>query len=147
MQNSVDELLTLRRLQVNGRLTKAPRILEDIWCPPLLGGLKSTGWGSFWRPRSRWLFWRVSFMQRLRQKLLAIPLGACFAFEAELAVVVHAIEYTWSFSWKWMRWESNSTYLVALLRSHSHRVPWRWRLFWKRCLGYFAQMHFVVTHV
>ena len=40
MHNSIDELLALQRLQVDGRTTKALCILEIIWCPPLPGWLK-----------------------------------------------------------------------------------------------------------
>ncbi|KAK2650254.1 hypothetical protein Ddye_017743 [Dipteronia dyeriana] len=40
MKNSVDELQTLQRLHVSGHPSKAPRILEVNWCPPLSGCLK-----------------------------------------------------------------------------------------------------------
>ena len=40
MQNYVDKLLALRRLQVDGHPTKVLRVLEVIWRPPLLGWLK-----------------------------------------------------------------------------------------------------------
>ena len=56
-------------------------------------------------------------------------------------------EYIWSFSWRWLWLESDSAYLMALLRSRSCRVPWRWRLIWERCLSYFTQMDFNVTHI
>ena len=67
-----------------------------------------------------------------------IPLGICFAFKAEHAVVVHAIEYAWSFSWRWLWLESDLAYLVALHRSRSCWVARRWHHIWERCLDYLA---------
>ena len=51
------------------------------------------------------------------------------------------------FSWRRLWLESDSTYLVALLRSRFCWVPWRWRPVWERCVGSLSQMDFVVTHI
>ncbi|KAK3199937.1 hypothetical protein Dsin_023352 [Dipteronia sinensis] len=57
----------------------------------------------------------------------AIPLIVCFAFEAELAAAVHTIDYAWTFGWRRLWLESDSTFVVDTLRSRSYKVPWRWR--------------------
>ncbi|KAK3204926.1 hypothetical protein Dsin_018972 [Dipteronia sinensis] len=52
----------------------------------------------------------------------AIPLGVCFAFEAELAAAVHTIDCAWTFGW-WRLWlESDSTFVVDTLRSRSRKI-------------------------
>ncbi|KAK3183936.1 hypothetical protein Dsin_031222 [Dipteronia sinensis] len=76
-----------------------------------------------------------------------IHLGVCFAFEVELAAVVHAIDYAWTFGWRQFLLESDSAFLVAILRARFCKVPWRWRLAWDRCLSWLSQMDFVVTHI
>ncbi|KAK0599983.1 hypothetical protein LWI29_010426 [Acer saccharum] len=77
----------------------------------------------------------------------AIPLGVCFAFEAELAAAIHAIDYAWTFGWHRLWLESDSTFVVNILRSRSRKVPWHWRPAWDRCLCLISQMDFAVTHI
>ena len=55
-------------------------------------------------------------MQRLQGRV-DILLSVCFAFEAELDVVVHAIEYAWSFSWRRLWLESDLAYLVGFVQA------------------------------
>ncbi|KAK3199187.1 hypothetical protein Dsin_022602 [Dipteronia sinensis] len=77
----------------------------------------------------------------------AIPLGVCFAFGAELTAAVHTIDYAWTFGWRRLWLESDSTFVVDTLRSRSRKVPWRWRPVWDRCLSLISQMDFAVTHI
>ena len=94
MQNYIDELLDLWRLQVNGCSTKAPHILKVIWRPPPPDWLKVNTDGVTFGDRS--LASCAGVFRTCRcfvKSCFAIPLGVCFAFEAEWAAVVHAIEY------------------------------------------------------
>ncbi|KAK2639491.1 hypothetical protein Ddye_027286 [Dipteronia dyeriana] len=72
MKNYVDELQIFQWLHVSGRPLKAPSILEGFF---VHAGVFRTCRG----------FVKGCF---------AIPLGVCFAFEAELAAAVYAIDYT-----------------------------------------------------
>ncbi|KAK2652591.1 hypothetical protein Ddye_012447 [Dipteronia dyeriana] len=75
------------------------------------------------------------------------PLGVCFAFEAELAAGIYAIDYAWTFGWRRLWLESDSTFVVDILRSRSRKVSWRWSTAWDRCLGLISQMDFALTHI
>ena len=57
------------------------------------------------------------------QGCFAIPLGVCFACEVELVSVIHTIDYAWTFSWRRLWLESDSTFVVATLRSRSRKIP------------------------
>ena len=64
-----------------------------------------------------------------------------------MVAAVHAIDYAWTFGWRRLWLESDSTFVVDILRSRSRKVPWRWRPAWDRCLSLISQMDFVVTHI
>ena len=124
MQNSADELLTLWRLQVDGRLTKAP-IWRSFGAPPP-GWLKVNTDGAAFGGRC--LIGCAGVFRRCRgffKSSFAILIGICFAFEVDLAADVHVIEYAKFFSWKRLWLESDSAYLMALLNSRSRLVSWR----------------------
>ena len=76
-----------------------------------------------------------------------MSLGVCFAFEAELAAVVHAFEYARYFSW-WRLWlKSHLAYLVALLCSLSHLGPLEVVPYLREVFGLACSDDFVVTHI
>ncbi|KAK0572334.1 hypothetical protein LWI29_030054 [Acer saccharum] len=148
MKNSVAELQTLHRLHVSGRPPKAPRILEVNWHPPPPGCLKvNTDGAAFGSPGLAGCAGVFRTCRGFVRGCFAIPLGVCFAFEAELAAAVHAIDYAWTFGWHRLWLESDSTFVVNILRSRSRKVPWRWRPAWDRCLRLISQMDFAVTHI
>ena len=111
---------------------------------PLRVGLRSTQVGQLLETRILLVVLASRTCRSFIKSCFDVPLGVCFASEAEPAAVVHAIEHIWSFSQRWLWLESNSPYLVALLCSRSCRVPWRWRLF-GRSLGHLPHMDFIVT--
>ncbi|KAK3183818.1 hypothetical protein Dsin_031104 [Dipteronia sinensis] len=101
MKNSVDELQTLHRLHVSGRPSKAPRILEVNWRPPLPSCLKvNTDGAAFGSPGLAGCAGFFCTCRGFVKGYFAIPLGVCFAFEVELAAVVHAVDYAWTFGWR-----------------------------------------------
>ncbi|KAK0595507.1 hypothetical protein LWI29_007339 [Acer saccharum] len=114
MMNSVDELQALQRLHVSSHPSKAPRILEVNWRPPPLGYLKVKMDGvAFGSPSPAGCARVFCTCRGFVKGCFAIPLGVCFAFEAELAVAVHAIDYAWTFGWRWLWLESDSTFVVV----------------------------------
>ncbi|KAK0578736.1 hypothetical protein LWI29_015418 [Acer saccharum] len=118
---------TLQRLHISSRPPKAPRILEINWRPPPPGCLKvSTDGAAFGSPGLAGCAEVFRTCRGFVKGCFAIPLGVCFAFKAELAIAVHAIDYTWTFGWCWLWLESDSTFVVDILRFRSRMVPWRW---------------------
>ncbi|KAK3217683.1 hypothetical protein Dsin_011653 [Dipteronia sinensis] len=124
MKTSVDELQTLHRLHVSGRPPKAPRILEVNWHPPPLGCLKvNTDEAAFGSPGLAGCAGVFRTCRGFVKGCFVIPIGVCFAFKAELATAVHAIDYAWTFGWRRLWLESDSTFVVDALRSKSRKVP------------------------
>ncbi|KAK0608762.1 hypothetical protein LWI29_035530 [Acer saccharum] len=87
-------------------------------------------WASFIPSSRSVLIWRLfhGVFRTCRgfiRGCFAIPLGVCFAFEAELAAAVHAIDYAWTFGWHRLWLESDSTFVVNILLSRSRKVPKR----------------------
>ncbi|KAK2655634.1 hypothetical protein Ddye_008686 [Dipteronia dyeriana] len=147
-KNSVDELQILQRLHVSGRPSKAPRILEVNCRPPPSGCLKvNTDGAAFGNPSLAGCAGVFRTCRSFIKGCFAIPLGVCFAFEAEFAAAVYAIDYAWTFGCRRLWLESDSTFVMDILRSKSRKVPWRWRTAWDRCLGLISQMDFAVTHI
>lgn len=54
----------------------------------------------------------------------AIHFDSIFAFEAELWAVMFALSKAMEFNWNYIWLESESTYVVNLLSTKSHKVPW-----------------------
>ena len=92
---------------MNDRPTKVPCVLEVTWHHPLPIGLRSKWMGQFLKARVLLVVLASFIHAESCQGLLCYSLGICFAFEAELAATVHAIEYVWSFSWKQLWLESD----------------------------------------
>ncbi|KAK1577292.1 hypothetical protein Q3G72_020471 [Acer saccharum] len=116
-------LQTLQQLQFSGRPSKAPRILEFNWRPLPPGCFKVNMDGTAFGSPSHVGCTRVFRTCRGFVKgCFAIPLGVCFAFEIELATAVHAIDNAWTFGWRRLWLESDSTFVVTILRSRSRKT-------------------------
>ncbi|PON37013.1 Ribonuclease H, partial [Trema orientale] len=130
------------------RPPKAPRILEVQWHVPPVGWLKvNTDGSAFGSPGLAGCGGIFRTSRGFFKGAFAISLGKCFAFEAELAGAIHAISYSWDFGWKNLWLESDSSYLVTLLKAHSPSVPWRWKPSWLRCIDRISKMNFHVSHI
>ncbi|KAK3205636.1 hypothetical protein Dsin_019682 [Dipteronia sinensis] len=70
-----------------------------------------------------------------------------FAFEAELLVVLIAINYEWKYEWCQIWLESDLSYVVQLPSSRSEQVLWRVRQAWQQCIYHISQMEFQVSHI
>ncbi|KAK2644794.1 hypothetical protein Ddye_019989 [Dipteronia dyeriana] len=58
-----------------------------------------------------------------------------------------AINFAWQNGWHRIWLESDSSYVVQLLSSHSKQVPWRIRQAWQRCIYQISKMEFQVFHI
>ncbi|KAK2659082.1 hypothetical protein Ddye_005615 [Dipteronia dyeriana] len=89
-----EESQILQRLHVSGLPPKAPHILEVNWRPPPLGCLKvNTDGAAFGSPGLAGCAGFFRTCKGFVKGCFAIPLGVCFAFEAELAAADYAIDY------------------------------------------------------
>lgn len=137
MNYSVLDLHTLRKLGVLGLPWKAPKILYVLWkflAPNWLkleidGKAKgclglANGGGVFKNCQG---FICGYFM---------IPLGFLMAFEAELLTTIFGLGRAMRFSWDHILLECDYSFVVNLLPSHSKKVPWKFRAWWKACLHF-----------
>ena len=53
------------------------------------------------------------------------PLAEGFAFEAEIQVIIVGVSFSWEKGWKFLWIESDSSFLVSLLKNMSIHVPWQ----------------------
>ena len=75
--------------------TKPPHILEVIWCPPTPSWLKVNMNGeAFGGPDLAGCAGIFRTCRDFVKGYFVIPLSICFAFEADLAATVHAMEYS-----------------------------------------------------
>ncbi|PON78161.1 hypothetical protein PanWU01x14_021430 [Parasponia andersonii] len=94
MRNSVEDLDILKCLHVQLKPPKAPRIVEVHWQVPPADWLKvnidGTAFGSLGLVGSSCVF---HTSRGFFKGAFAVPIGKAYAFEAELAVAIHAISY------------------------------------------------------
>ena len=106
-----------------GRPSKAPRILEVNWRPLPSGCLKvNTDEATVGSPSLTGCAGIFHTYMGFVKGCFVIPFSVCFAFEAELAATVHTIDYAWTFGWRRLWLESDSAFVVAILRSRSRKV-------------------------
>lgn len=134
MYNSQDELLILRNFFLIGKAGRAPRIISVRWQPPPPGWTKvnidGSARGQPGQSSCGGVFRNCrGFVKGCFSRLQ----GTGFAFEAELVAAMTAlsIDHFKGKGWTTLWIESDSTYVVTLLRSRSHLVPWNHR---NRCL-------------
>ncbi|KAK3200069.1 hypothetical protein Dsin_023484 [Dipteronia sinensis] len=148
MHNKQSDLLLRHRLQVRPRLSRAPRIIEIYWRPPPLGWIKVNKDGAcLGSPGPSSCCGVFRNHRGFVKGCFASPLGIMHAFEAELSVVIKAIEYAFGFGWHNLWIECDSSYMVSLLSCRSPNVPWRFLSSWRRCLVYLTSMKIFVSHI
>ncbi|KAI9154184.1 hypothetical protein LWI28_022333 [Acer negundo] len=131
MLNCMDNLLIFRLFSLRGRPSKAPVIKSVIWSPSAPGWIKvntdGAAMGSLRVGGCSGIFRNCRVFVK---GLFAIPLGQVFAFEVELLVASSTVNFAWKYGWHRIWLESDFSYMVQLLSSHSEMVPWRVRQAW-----------------
>ncbi|KAL8463490.1 hypothetical protein ACS0TY_034223 [Phlomoides rotata] len=148
MRNSLDELAIFVAFGVKGRPPRATNITRVRWqVPPIKvikinvdGGAAGspgslTGGGVF---RDNFGVFRGCF---------AVSHGWGFAFEAELASALLAIELAHDKGWKTIWLESDSIYVVQMLKSNDPEVPWSLLARWHRVRRLRSDINMVVSHI
>ncbi|KAL8551873.1 hypothetical protein ACS0TY_000788 [Phlomoides rotata] len=73
--------------------------------------------------------------------------GSGFAFEAELATAFSAVEIAFDKHWLHLWLETDSIYVVNILKRHTSLVPWRLLDQWHRVRRMMGDMQIVVSHI
>ncbi|KAK2646168.1 hypothetical protein Ddye_021363, partial [Dipteronia dyeriana] len=137
MRNCIDDLLILCRFDLRGRPARAPIIRSVIWSPlapdwtkvntdgaalssPGVGGCG----GVFHNCRA---FVKGCFDVYLDHVFVFLLIMCFLCFEAEFLVASMAIYFARQNGWHQIWFESDSSYVVQLLSSHSDQVLWRIR--------------------
>ena len=77
----------------------------------------------------------------------AAPLGVHYTFEAELLVVIIVVNQVSVMPSHPVSIESDSSYVVHLLRTRSATVSWFIHPAWENCLALLSSMHVHVSHM
>ncbi|KAL8477241.1 hypothetical protein ACS0TY_029509 [Phlomoides rotata] len=148
MHNSLADLAIISACGVNGCPQRTPTVKCVRWQLPPVGVLKInidgsvvgspghlTGGGIF---RDHFGMLRGCF---------AVSHGCSYAFEAELATAFCAIELAYDKGWSNIWLESDSTYVVHILKSSSPEIPWRLLARWYQVRWLRPNLHMVVSHI
>ncbi|XP_057796373.1 uncharacterized protein LOC131012406 [Salvia miltiorrhiza] len=73
--------------------------------------------------------------------------GREWAFEAELFVLIIALEQVVSQGWDYIWIETDCTYPVDLFRTRSTTVPWRFFSTWRKIIQDIFGLHITISHI
>ncbi|XP_057775188.1 uncharacterized protein LOC130994172 [Salvia miltiorrhiza] len=148
MDNNWADYITLRNIGVRGRAAPPPTYISVNWWPPpapwmkvntdgsALGAPGNISYGGVFRDHWGWV--RGCFHYKC---------GMGYAFEAELLAVIMAVRIARTRNWTNLWIESDSTYVVSLLRDKAKSVPWRFKASWDDTLNSLNLFHLHITHI
>lgn len=147
MSTSVSELVMMKGLWVNGHPSKAPRIKQVTWYPPICNTIKCNcdgaakgfpgpaGCGGIFRDKSAAIL-----------GCYADNLGTTTCIFAEFIGAMLAVEIAFNKGWinLWLECDSQ---LVVLAFKDSKIVPWRLRNICSNCIDLTKRMSFRVSRI
>lgn len=148
MDNKVSDLLILRGIRVTGRAAPSRTYMLVSWYPPPPGWIKiNTDGTALGSPGN--LSCGTVFRDCLGQVVVCShdKLGFDYAFEAEMAAAVRALELARERRLAFIWLEFDSMYVVAVLSTLSLRVPWRLLARWRILVDYLRGIQFRVSHI
>ena len=107
-------------------MIKTPFIKQIYWNPPILSWLKVNTNGSSWGNLG--VTGCGSVFRNCRgfvKGYFALAISYAYVFEAEIIVVINAINLVWDSSWKKLWIKVDSSFVVDLLMSNSTHVLWK----------------------
>ncbi|KAL6190087.1 hypothetical protein ACLB2K_036487 [Fragaria x ananassa] len=124
MFNSSEELVVLKKIGVQCRSGRAPRVIEVNWHPPLYGCIKLNTDGA-WKSSSNKAGYDGVFRDYSGKVMGAFcsNLDIPSSIAAEVMAVFKAIELAWVREWKHIWLEVDSELVLSFLRSPT-LVPW-----------------------
>ncbi|KAL6209952.1 hypothetical protein ACLB2K_020891 [Fragaria x ananassa] len=147
MFNSSEELVVLKKISVQCRPWRAPRVIEVNWHPPLYGCIKLNTDGA-WKSSSNKADYGGVFCDYSGKVMGAFSsnLDIPSSVAAEVMVVIKAIELASEREWKHIWLEVDSELVLSFLRS-STLVPWQLNVEWRNCLYQISQINFYSSHI
>ncbi|KAL8492867.1 hypothetical protein ACS0TY_024169 [Phlomoides rotata] len=148
MRNSLADLAIISACGVKGRPPRASTVKCVRWQLPPIGVLKINIDGSA-AGSLRQLIGGGIFRDHfgMFRGCFAVSHGCGYTFEAELATAFFAIELAYDKGWSNIWLESDSTYVVHILKSSSPEIPWRLLARWHRVRRLRTNLHMVVSHI
>lgn len=146
--NSQVDFLALCHLSIRPIVCKPISFISMFWQPPPSGWVKVNTDGS--ALGSPGLLSGGGVFRNCRGLVhgcFALPLGSCYAFEAEFQAAIHAVEVALSKGWTHLWLELDSTYVVHLFHSRSSQVSWHLVADWLRCLHLVSLMDSRVAYI
>ncbi|KAL8508541.1 hypothetical protein ACS0TY_018966 [Phlomoides rotata] len=148
MKNTVFDLSVLLKFGIIGRPSKAPSSICIRWQPPSIRFIKANIDGGATGAPGRLTdggVYRDNF--GVFRGFFAMHHGSGFAFEAELATAFSAVEIAFDKHWLHLWLETDSIYVVNILKRHTSLVPWRLLGQWHRVRRMMGDMQIVVSHI
>ncbi|KAL6225911.1 hypothetical protein ACLB2K_004760 [Fragaria x ananassa] len=147
MFNSSEELVVLKKIGVQCRLRRAPRVIEVNWHSPLYGCIKMNTDGA-WKSSSNKAGYGGVFRDYSGKVMGAFcsNLDIPSSVAAEVMAVIKTIELAWVREWKHIWLEVDSALVLSFLRSPT-LVPWQLSVEWSNCLYQISQMNFHSSHI
>ncbi|KAL6126962.1 hypothetical protein ACLB2K_075007 [Fragaria x ananassa] len=129
------------------RLGRAPRVIEVVWHPPVIGWVKINSDGAWKHAEGVGGFGAV-FRDFKGHVLGAFSsnIDIPSSVAAEVMAVIVAIELAWVRDWKHIWLEVDSSLVLDYLRSPL-LVPWNLRVCWLNCLRCISEMTFRSSHI
>ncbi|XP_057808539.1 uncharacterized protein LOC131023020 [Salvia miltiorrhiza] len=148
MDNSWEDYMVLRNIGIKGRAAPPPTFISVSWWPPTapwmkvntdgsaLGAPGALSYGGVFRDHWGWVRGCFHYKHSMG-----------YAFEAELLAVITAFRIARARNWNNLWIESDSTYVVGLLRKRSEDVPWRFKASWAGVLSSPTGFQLYITHI
>ncbi|XP_065881606.1 uncharacterized protein [Euphorbia lathyris] len=142
------DAVILSCLLASPRPPLAPNIIPVHWLKPPPGWIKVNVDGSaFGTPGEAGAGGIFRNYRGFPNGCFAFSTPLSFAYMAELRAAIFAIELAWETNWHQLWVESDSIYVVNLLRHRSIDVPWSIRQEWLHCLSICSRMNILVSHI
>jgi ribonuclease HI len=145
--SSIVDFQILKAFKVNNHPPHAPRIIEVIWHPPIIGWLNCNIDGSsLGNPDSSTYNGVFRNFNGNFLGCFAVSIGLAHVLKAELWGIIFAIDATFDRGWNIFWIESDSMVASWALKSPS-LIPWQLRNRWESCLQKLNNMNFMLTQI
>ncbi|KAL6199438.1 hypothetical protein ACLB2K_029222 [Fragaria x ananassa] len=145
--NSSEELVVLKKIDVQCRPRRAPRVIEVNWHPPLYECIKLNTDGA-WKNSSN----KAGYDGICRDYSGKVMGAFCSNLDipsfvaAKVMAVIKATELTWVREWKHIWLEVDSELVLSFLHFPT-LVPWQLSVEWSNCLYRISEMNFHSSHI
>lgn len=134
--NSIHNFVLLKAFNVKCHLSRAPKIIEVLWQPPIQSWVKCNTDGASLGSTG------LAACGGIFRDCKGDSLG-CFAV---ILGIILAIESAYQKNWSNL-WIETDSMIASLAFKSQHIVPWQLKNRWENCLLMMSNMHFMITHI